>query len=710
MSPKTCLSAVVLLSWLAGASTLLAQGTNAFTYQGRLFDGTNLANGLYDLRFTIYSNASSAAVVAPITLSPVGVTSSWFTVVLNFGAGVFTGPPRWLGIEVKTNGAASFIALSPYQQITPTPYAIMANSASNLLGTLPAGQLAGAVGNSQLANSSVTVSAGTGLSGGGAVALGGSTTLNNAGVLTVTGNADLTASPGSGNVGLSTTATDANTASRIVKRDASGNFSAGSVTLAGNLNLPATTAAAGAITSGGNQLLHAYGTQNTFVGPGAGNFTMGNANNTGVGYFALNQNVTGYANTADGATALSRNTFGRQNTAVGLSALFYNTNGSDNTACGVNALVFNTSGSNNIALGYQAGYNLTTGSGNIDIGNPGIAGEYKRTRIGTQGSQTNTFIAGIYEATVASGTPVYVDSTGQLGTGGTVPATALANAWKTSGNASTPPGANFIGTSDNQPLEFKVNNVRALRIEPSASGPNLVGGNSDNSAAGADASVIGGGFANVINPSVGAVTISGGRNNVGAANFSTVGGGWGNQANGVSAAIGGGFHNTAGGGNSTVAGGNQNIAGGDGSFIGGGVQNTNLVGATNAVIGGGQQNTVGWRSFVGGGWRNYADTEGAVAGGEFNAATGSGGNFIGGGAYNYVSGWQSSICGGTYNRVGNNEGFVGGGHGNSASGARAFIGGGGGNAATGRCSVVAGGGWTRGWGVLRTPLAVIGAP
>src|SRR5947209_3369295 len=60
--------------------------------------------------------------------------------------------------------------------------------------------------------------------------------------------------------------------------------------------------------------------------------------------------------------------------------------------------------------------NLTAGNNNIDIGNVGVAGESKRIRIGKQGTQTATFIAGISGATVASGVGVIVGSNGQLGT------------------------------------------------------------------------------------------------------------------------------------------------------------------------------------------------------------------------------------------------------------------------------------------------------
>ena len=75
----------------------------------------------------------------------------------------------------------------------------------------------------------------------------------------------------------------------------------------------------------------------------------------------------------------------------------------------------NTTGSNNIALGYLAGSNLTTGSNNIDIGNQGVAAESNTIRIGTQGTQTATFIAGISGVGVTGGAPVEVTSAGQLG-------------------------------------------------------------------------------------------------------------------------------------------------------------------------------------------------------------------------------------------------------------------------------------------------------
>ena len=133
------------------------------------------------------------------------------------------------------------------------------------------------------------------------------------------------------------------------------------------------------------------------------------------GFAALVHNTTGLFNTANGAQALFNNSTGGSNTAEGTNALFRNTTASNNTAAGFEAL-FNNTGANNTALGSLAGVNLTTGSNNIDIANQGAAGQANTIRIGTVGTQTATFIAGISGATVAGGVGVIVDTSGHLGT------------------------------------------------------------------------------------------------------------------------------------------------------------------------------------------------------------------------------------------------------------------------------------------------------
>ena len=142
--------------------------------------------------------------------------------------------------------------------------------------------------------------------------------------------------------------------------------------------------------------------------------------NTASGFQALLSNISGVENTAVGVVALANNTTGRENTANGANALRSNSTGNFNTAEGYGALFGNTTGSLNVAIGIDAGFNLTTGNNNIVIGANvlGNAGESGKIRLGKQGTQTATYIAGIYGKTVASGTKVgvMIDSTGKLGT------------------------------------------------------------------------------------------------------------------------------------------------------------------------------------------------------------------------------------------------------------------------------------------------------
>ncbi|HNQ72013.1 MAG TPA: hypothetical protein PKN95_00215 [Verrucomicrobiota bacterium] len=147
-------AALVLLSTLIPQlSTCLAQGT-AFTYQGRLNDGSTPANGIYDLRFTIYDSAGGPGIVAgPLTNSPVAVSNGLFTVTLDPGAGVFTGDPRWLEIAVRASGGGAFTPLTPRQALTATPYAI---TAGGITGEINGGQiLAGTIAGAQLAAGAV---------------------------------------------------------------------------------------------------------------------------------------------------------------------------------------------------------------------------------------------------------------------------------------------------------------------------------------------------------------------------------------------------------------------------------------------------------------------------------------------------------------------------------------------------------------------------
>jgi hypothetical protein len=122
---------LVMLLWVALPGR--AQ-TTAFTYQGRLNEAGNPANGVYDLQFSLFNAASGGTQQSGTwTQLAQGVTNGLFTVELDFGS-FFPGADRWLEIGVRTNGGGSFTTLTPRQKFTSAPYAITAANA-NLANT-----------------------------------------------------------------------------------------------------------------------------------------------------------------------------------------------------------------------------------------------------------------------------------------------------------------------------------------------------------------------------------------------------------------------------------------------------------------------------------------------------------------------------------------------------------------------------------------------
>ncbi|HLX69669.1 MAG TPA: hypothetical protein VKV04_08595, partial [Verrucomicrobiae bacterium] len=94
-------------------STLHAQGT-AFTYQGQLQNNGALANGTYNLEFSLFTAPSGGGAVAgPITTNGVVVSNGLFTVSIDLGSAPWNGETNWLQIKVQTNGAGTFTTLNP---------------------------------------------------------------------------------------------------------------------------------------------------------------------------------------------------------------------------------------------------------------------------------------------------------------------------------------------------------------------------------------------------------------------------------------------------------------------------------------------------------------------------------------------------------------------------------------------------------------------
>jgi hypothetical protein len=137
------------------------------------------------------------------------------------------------------------------------------------------------------------------------------------------------------------------------------------------------------------------------------------SNNVAVGNNAMAFATSAIFNTAVGNVAMGFNTSGMHNTAVGDGAM-NQSSGSFNVAVGRSAGL-NFGGDNNIAVGQLAGQNVTTGANNIEIGNQGSSGDANIIRIGTPGTQTATYIAGIRNVALGGIQQVGVNAQGQLG-------------------------------------------------------------------------------------------------------------------------------------------------------------------------------------------------------------------------------------------------------------------------------------------------------
>ncbi|MBI5383253.1 MAG: tail fiber domain-containing protein [Verrucomicrobia bacterium] len=227
---------------------------------------------------------------------------------------------------------------------------------------------------------------------------------------------------------------------------------------------------------------------------------------------------------------------------------------------------------------------------------------------------------------------------------GTVPAERLPGnlvrtnqVWLLGGNSGTRAGTHFLGTTDDEPLEFKVNGLRALRLENNGDSADF-----DTTPDGAP-NVIGGSPWNFVSAGVVGATIGGG----GATNYYS--GGYTNSALSDFAVVGGGLHNNIGSSSTaaTIAGGQYHSIGTDSeaSVIGGGSMNDIEPNSISATIAGGQRNDI----------RNNSD-KATIGGGENNTIVdNSHHSAIGGGAGNTIVGnaAYATIPGGVNNNATN---------------------------------------------------------
>lgn len=179
--------------------------------------------------------------------------------------------------------------------------------------------------------------------------------------------------------------TDDNATNPILEIQASGGGMLSEIEKDGNLNFATATAAnPGMIEINDVRFMHTFGSDNIFLGPSAGNFTMTGDDNIGIGAFALTANTTGDTEVAIGSRALEANLSGIANLAIGANALRVNTTGQRNVAIGSGTLrlcisgefntavggsaLFSVTGNNNTGVGTNTCRNTTTGANNTGIG------------------------------------------------------------------------------------------------------------------------------------------------------------------------------------------------------------------------------------------------------------------------------------------------------------------------------------------------------
>lgn len=125
-SRKYWTALIVVLASLAFNSV---QAQTAFTYQGQLVNQGVPAEGVHDLRFELFDQASDGASQSGfVVVEDVMVSNGLFSTQIDFGA-AFDGTPVWLEVSVRPGASSgAFSTLTPRQPITPSPMALDAST------------------------------------------------------------------------------------------------------------------------------------------------------------------------------------------------------------------------------------------------------------------------------------------------------------------------------------------------------------------------------------------------------------------------------------------------------------------------------------------------------------------------------------------------------------------------------------------------------
>ena len=110
---------VPVIIMMSSAGLAYAGGGTALTYQGRLLNAGEPANGLFNVDFNLWDDpVVGIQIGSTVMFNSLPISDGLFTVELDFGANAFDNNDRWL--EIVINGTE----LTPRQPITRAPYSI----------------------------------------------------------------------------------------------------------------------------------------------------------------------------------------------------------------------------------------------------------------------------------------------------------------------------------------------------------------------------------------------------------------------------------------------------------------------------------------------------------------------------------------------------------------------------------------------------------
>jgi len=123
------LTALIAAAKFVGGTPL----DQTFTYQGQLRNAGQLVSGPVDLKISMWdADTSGSQVGSTNTFNAMQLNDGRFACGLNFGHAAFNGTNRWIQVEFRNPaGSGQYLALSPRDKITATPYALYALNGAN---------------------------------------------------------------------------------------------------------------------------------------------------------------------------------------------------------------------------------------------------------------------------------------------------------------------------------------------------------------------------------------------------------------------------------------------------------------------------------------------------------------------------------------------------------------------------------------------------